>query len=108
MPFIHGRGNVAVVVEDCVSAVVVGEYDSFVGVAILGTSLSESHKGYLSQFSTAVMALDPDALPKTLQYANELRGHVRNVKVLRLNDDIKYRNPVDVQKMHLFQDKGEV
>ena len=108
LPFIHGRGNVAVVVEDCVSAVVVGEYDSFVGVAILGTSLSESHKGYLSQFSTAVMALDPDALPKTLQYANELRGHVRNVKVLRLNDDIKYRNPVDVQKMHLFQDKGEV
>ena len=105
LPFIHGRGNVAVVVEDCVSAVVVGEYDSFVGVAILGTSLSESHKGYLS---TAVMALDPDALPKTLQYANELRGHVRNVKVLRLNDDIKYRNPVDVQKMHLFQDKGEV
>mgnify|MGYP005993832243 CR=1 FL=1 len=108
LPFIHGSGNVAVVVEDCVSAVVVGEYDSFVGVAILGTSLSESHKGYLSQFSTAVMALDPDALPKTLQYANELRGHVRNVKVLRLNDDIKYRNPVDVQKMHLFQDKGEV
>jgi len=54
------------------------------------------------------MALYPDALPKTLQYANELRGHVRNVKVLRLNDDIKYRNPVDVQKMHLFQDKGEV
>ena len=108
LPFIHGRGNVAVVVEDCVSAVVVGEYVSFVGVAILGTSLSESQKGYLSQFSTAVMALDPDALPKTLQYANELRGHVRNVKVLRLNDDIKYRNPVDVQKMHLFQDKGEV
>ena len=108
LPFVHGRGNVAVVVEDCVSAVVVGEYDSFVGVAILGTSLSESHKGYLSQFSTAVMALDPDALPKTLQYAKELRGHVRNVKVLRLNYDIKYRNPVDVQKMHLFQDKGEV
>ena len=107
LPFVHGRGNVAVVVEDCVSAVVVGEYDSFVGVAILGTSLSESHKGYLAQFSTAVMALDPDALPKTLQYAKELRGYVKNVKVLRLNDDIKYRNPQDVEKLLSFQDKGE-
>ena len=107
LPFVHGRGNVAVVVEDCVSAVVVGEYDSFVGVAILGTSLSESHKGYLAQFSTAVMALDPDALPKTLQYAKELRGYVKNVKVLRLNDDIKYRNPQDVQKLCAFHDKGE-
>jgi hypothetical protein len=107
LPFVHGRGNVAVVVEGCVSAVVVGEYDSFVGVAILGTSLSESHKGYLAQFSTAVMALDPDALPKTLQYAKELRGYVKNVKVLRLNDDIKYRNPQDVQKLCAFHDEGE-
>lgn len=104
LPFVHGHGKVAVVVEDCVSAVVVGEYSSFVGVAILGTSLSESHKEYLMQFSTAIMALDPDALPKTLQYAKELRGYVRNVKVLRLNDDIKYRNLEDVRKLHLFQE----
>ena len=41
--------KVAVVVEDCVSATVVG-YSSFVGVALLGTSLQESHKGFLSQF----------------------------------------------------------
>ena len=41
-----GCGKVAVVVEDCVSAAVVG-YGSFVGVALLGTSLQESHKGYL-------------------------------------------------------------
>ena len=107
LPYTSGCGKVAVVVEDCLSAAVVG-YGTFVGVALLGTSLQETHKGYLSQFSTAVMALDPDALPKTLQYAKELRGHVRNVKVLRLNYDIKYRNPVDVQKMHLLQDKGEV
>ena len=33
----HGCGKVAVVVEDCVSAAVVG-YGSFVGVALLGTS----------------------------------------------------------------------
>ena len=99
LPFSHGCGKVAVVVEDCVSAAVVGG-ESFVGVAILGTSLQESHKGYLSQFSTAVIALDPDALPKTLQMAKELRGHVNDVRVLRLTDDLKYRNPTDMEKLN--------
>ena len=98
LPFSHGCGKVAVVVEDCVSAAVVGG-KSFVGVAILGTSLQESHKGYLTQFSTAVIALDPDALPKTMIMAKELRGHVNDVRVLRLNDDLKYRNPEDMEKL---------
>jgi len=98
LPYAHGCGKVAVVVEDCVSAAVVG-YGSFVGVAILGTSLQESHKGYLAQFSTAVIALDPDALPKALQMAKELRGHVHDVRVLRLKDDLKYRNPTDMENL---------
>jgi len=99
LPFTHGCGKVAIVVEDCVSAAVVG-YGKFVGVAILGTSLQESHKEYLTQFSTAVIALDPDALPKTLQIAKELRGHVNDVRVLRLKDDLKYRNPTDMEKLN--------
>ena len=99
LPYTYGCGNVAVVVEDCVSAAVVG-YGSFVGVALLGTSLQESHKGYLAQFSTAIIALDPDALPKTLQMAKELRGHVNDVRVLRLTDDLKYRNPTDMENLH--------
>jgi hypothetical protein len=99
LPYTHGCGKVAVVVEDCVSAAVVG-YGSFVGVALLGTSLQEVHKGYLAQFSTAVIALDPDALPKTLQMAKELRGHVNDVRVLRLKDDIKYRNPTDMENLN--------
>ena len=98
LPYTSGYGKVAVVVEDCVSAAVVG-YGSFVGVALLGTSLQDSHKRYLAQFSTAVIALDPDALPKTLQMARELRGHVSDVRVLRLVDDIKYRNPTDMEKL---------
>ena len=99
LPYTVGGGKVAVVVEDCVSAAVVGG-KSFVGVAILGTSLQESHKGYLSQFSTAVIALDPDALPKTLLMAKELRGYVNDVRVLRLTDDLKYRNPEDMEKLN--------
>ena len=81
------------------SASVVGN-DVYVGLAVLGTSLSESHKQYLSQFSTAIIALDPDALPKTLAFAKELRGYVKDIKVLRLTDDLKYRNDVDIQNLN--------
>jgi hypothetical protein len=71
---------------------------------VLGTSLSEAHKKYLSQFDTIVVALDPDALPKTLQFAKELRGHVNDVKVLRLTDDLKYRNPTDFENLTTLGD----
>jgi hypothetical protein len=115
LPYSFGSGSVAVVVEDCVSAAIVGATDIhgcftsgvFTGVAVLGTSLGEGHKRYLTQFSTAIIALDPDALPKTLAFAKELRGHVSNVKVLRLTDDLKYRNPTDVDALHKIIATGE-
>lgn len=103
LPYTCGSGKTAVVVEDCVSAAVIGD-DTYTGVAILGTSLSDAHKKYLSQYSTAVVALDPDALPKTLQFAKELRGYVNDVKVLRLNDDLKYRNPADLHNLSTLGD----
>ena len=107
LPYVSGRGKTAVVVEDCISAAIVGatgssgcsEGDVFVGVAVLGTSLSEVHKKYLSQFDTIIIALDPDALPKTLQFTKELRGYVDNVRALRLTDDLKYRNSNDIEKL---------
>ena len=98
LPYVSGHGKVAVVVEDCVSATIVG-YGSFVGVALLGTSLSDTHKRYLTQFSTAVIALDPDALVKSIQMVKELRGYVDNVRLLKLEDDIKYRNQTDMDKL---------
>ena len=98
LPYTHGCGNVAVVVEDCVSAAVVGG-GNFVGLAVLGTSLSDAHKKYLAQFSTAIIALDPDAVRKTLLMAKELRGHVNDVRVLYLTDDLKYRNPTDIKNL---------
>ena len=104
LPYSFGCGSVAVVVEDCVSAVVVGS-DVYAGVAVLGTSLSESHKRFLSQFSTAIIALDPDALPKTLAFAKELRTYVKDVKILKLKDDIKYRLKEDEDNLKLLTPK---
>ena len=104
LPFSFGCGNVGVVVEDCISASVVGG-DVFVGVAALGTSLSESHRKYLSQFSTVIIALDPDAMPKTLAFAKELRGYVNDVKVLRLKDDLKYGEDEDLNNLYKLTPK---
>jgi len=100
LPYTSGCGKVAVVVEDCVSAAVVGDWSSYVGVALLGTSLQDSHRSYLSQFSTALIALDPDALTKSLQMAKELRGYVSDVRPVKLEDDIKYCNPTDMEKLN--------
>ena len=113
LPYAYGYGTTGVVVEDCVSAAIVGatnvsgcsEGGVYVGVAVLGTSLSEAHKQYLSQFSTVIIALDPDALPKTLQFAKELRGYVHDVKVLRLTDDLKYQNPTDIDNLTTLGEK---
>ena len=99
LPFTYGYGNVAVVVEDCVSASVIGS-DIYVGVAVLGTSLSEAHKKYMTRFSTAIVALDPDALPKTLSFAKELKAYVKDVRVLMLKDDLKYYNEEDIDNLH--------
>ena len=112
LPYVFGYGKTGVVVEDCVSAAIVGATDGsgcsesgvYVGVAVLGTSLSEVHKKYLSQFNTIIVALDPDALPKTLQFAKELRGYANNVKVLRLTDDLKYRNTTDIENLNTLGD----
>ena len=98
LPYTSGQGDVAVVVEDCVSAAVVGS-EKFVGVALLGTTLLEEHKQYLTRFSAAIVALDPDVLTKTIAMAKELRSHISNVKVLRLEKDLKYRNPTDIDKL---------
>ena len=104
LPYFYGHGKTAVVVEDCISAAVIGDGGVYVGVAVLGTSLSNGHKRYLSQFSTAIIALDPDALPKTLQFARELRQYVDTIKILYLRDDLKYRNPTDFENLTTLGD----
>jgi len=104
LPFTYGCGKVAVVVEDCISASVIGS-NVYVGVAVLGTSLSEAHKKYMAQFSTAIVALDPDALPKTLAFAKELKAYVKDVRVLKLEDDLKYLKNDDIDNLNKLTPK---
>lgn len=97
-PFTYGEGSIAVLVEDCISASVVGG-NGKVGVAILGTSLSSEHVRLLSTFDKVIVALDPDALSKTLAYTKELRSVVPTVYALKLHDDLKYRVPDDLERL---------
>ena len=88
-----------VLVEDCFSACVAQQY-GVTGVAILGTSLTETHKQFLSnRMSRVIVALDPDALQRNLQIAKELRSYIIEVKVLRLTDDLKYRKTIDINTL---------
>ena len=88
-----------VLVEDCYSACTVAKH-GITGVALLGTSLLEEHKRFLCHnFDTVVVALDPDALQKTLQIRKELQSWVRTAKVLRITDDLKYEKEIDINNL---------
>ena len=92
--YVSGEGEIAVVVEDAISAAVAGATDAnCTGVALLGTSLLSSHVEQLQGYTGAIVALDPDAGKKTLQFTQELRGQLPHNKVFaaRLKDDLKYR-----------------
>ena len=98
VPYSKGEGNIAVVVEDCISAYVVSFYEC-VGVALLGTSLSDGHREFLLNYEKVIIALAPDASKKTLAIAKELRGYIKDVKVLKLTDDLKYRKDIDIENL---------
>ena len=97
-----GTGRIAVVVEDAISAAVVGATDNnSTGVALLGTFLLTAHVEQLQGYTGVIVALDPDAANKTLEFTRELRGLIPNIRVkaLKLEDDLKYRRKNDIVNM---------
>ena len=93
--FIRGQHQLAVVVEDVISACVV-ETLGATGVAILGTSLNASHIEGLRSFKRVIVALDPDAAAKTIEYTKILKANNIQALALKLLDDIKYRKEEDI------------
>lgn len=95
-----GDGPIAVVVEDAISAAVIGgaTANKYTGIALLGTSLLPTHVGQLQGFAKILVALDPDASLKTLNYTRELRSAFPESKILavKLEDDLKYRRSHDM------------
>ena len=94
-----GGDNSCVLVEDCYSACTAFKH-GITGVALLGTNLLDEHKRFIcNNFDTVVVALDPDALQKTLHIRKELQSWVRTAKVLRLTDDLKYEEDIDINNL---------
>ena len=94
--------KIAVVVEDCISATVVGQHIIGVtGVALLGTNLLKEHKEYLDTFDKIIVALDPDALGKTIEYTKELKSYCDPSVVIAMpiEDDLKYKREADMLKL---------
>jgi hypothetical protein len=90
-----GSGDTAVVVEDCISAVTVYKCcKNVTAYALLGTNLSARQKVALTKHSKIVIALDPDAYAKTMEYARELDAHA-----MLIHDDFKYRHYDDIKRI---------
>ena len=97
--FIRGNCTIAVIVEDCTSASVV-ETLELTGVAILGTTINQNHIQGLKDYKKVIVALDPDAAPKTIEYTRKLKANGINAFALKLLDDIKYRRAEDIAYLH--------
>ena len=99
----YGSGSVAVVVEDAISAAVVGKHIAgATGFAILGTSMNSKHFEALQQYNKVIVALDPDAWSKTLQFVQMLKGHSIKATAFKLSDDIKYMVDSDMDSLKLL------
>ncbi len=97
--YTSGSGPVAIVVEDCISAAVVSTIDvSFTGLALMGTSLLSGHVTQLQNYDEVIVALDPDAVQKTLEFTRKLRSFLptKSIRSMKLEDDLKYRRETDM------------
>jgi hypothetical protein len=88
-PFMCGKGEVGVLVEDCASAVAASRDPKVTGVALLGTTLRNDFILSLTKFKEVCIALDKDAYSKSFKIKRHLTTYLKNVTVLRLDADIK-------------------
>lgn len=99
--FTIGGGRKLLIVEDVISAIVAWqEFPDITAMAILGTQLTSNHMEKIREYNKVVIALDPDAAKKTIQYRREIEQWT-GVKTVALNlfDDIKYRVEDDMDKL---------
>lgn len=96
--YVCGESSTAILVEDCISATQALDFQC-TGFAIMGTALLREHIEQLQGYSHVLVALDPDAMVKTVAYTRELKSHGIDAHALKLYDDLKYRQPQDMQRI---------
>lgn len=100
MYFTDNNRDIAVLVEDCVSAESCFNA-GYTGIALLGTTFHESRIKDLFGYKEILIALDKDASLKALKIKNMLDAYVP-CRVVLLQDDLKYFSPVMVQEILSF------
>lgn len=98
---LYGTGSSLLIVEDILSAIIASiEIPNITVMAILGTQLTTRHIEKAGEYDTIGVALDPDALSKTIEFRRELEQWTgNNVIAIKISDDIKYRNEDDLDKV---------
>ena len=96
-----GTGSSLLIVEDVVSAVIaVQEMPYITAMAILGTSMNPKHFEKIGEYDKVIIALDPDAIGKTVEYRREIELWTgRKTTAMNLQDDIKYKMEEDIEKL---------
>jgi len=97
-----GKPNgVAVIVEDVISAIIVSKVcPNVTGIAILGTNINHAHMEYLQDYTKIIVALDPDATHKSIEYRKEIQSWTGiDTMAMMLQDDIKYKTEEDLIKL---------
>ena len=96
-----GEGKTLLIVEDVVSAIVAfQEIPYLTAMAILGTSLNPKHMEKIGEYDKVIIALDPDAIGKTVEYRREIELWTgRKTTAMNLQDDIKYKMEEDLEKL---------
>jgi hypothetical protein len=82
-----GVGDTAVIVEDTPSACAVSRLDNYVGVALLGTNITEQIRNTLKYYANLYIVLDNDASVKAISLARSLST---TTKVRLTKHDLKY------------------
>ena len=97
-----GQPNgVVVIVEDIISAITIAKMrPNVTGMAVLGTNINHTHMAYLEDYSKIIVALDPDATNKSIEYRKEIQSWtgIRTMAMM-LQDDIKYKTEEDLIKL---------
>jgi len=109
--YCYGYSNgVFVLVEDVISAITVAKvWPSVTGFALLGTNLTDTHKECLSDNAKyAIVALDPDAMRKTLIMRKEIEAWCDiPTRAIRLRDDVKYQDGDDMNFLGRWIDEAK-
>ena len=91
-----GIGDTAVLVEDTPSACAVSRLKGHVGVALLGTNITEQIRNTLKKYTNIYIVLDNDASVKAIELVRSLSN---SAKVRLTKDDLKYLSVMQITEV---------